>query len=52
MPYGPYGTKPAKASKFIGGSILMDTEALTDFAMPARALTFDRFQSSILPKHD
>ena len=42
-PNGPFGAKPARASAFIGVSILMDTEALAGFAMPARASAFDRF---------
>ena len=50
-PYGPFGTKPAWASGFIGVSILLDTEALAGFAMPARASSFDMFYCSILPKH-
>ena len=40
---GPFGAKPAVASAFIGVSILMDAEALAGFAMPARALAFDKF---------
>merc|ERR1712237_71848 len=38
---GPFGAKPARASAFIGVAILMDTEALAGFAMPARASTFN-----------
>ena len=38
-----FWAKPARASAFIGVSILMDTEALAGFAMPARASAFDRF---------
>ena len=37
----PFGANPAKDSAFIGVSILMDTEALSGFAMPARASTFN-----------
>merc|ERR1711905_68178 len=40
-PYGPFGAKPARASAFISVSILMDTEALAGFAMPARASKFN-----------
>merc|ERR1712237_318341 len=40
-PAGPLGAKPARASAFISVSILMDTEALAGFAMPARASTFN-----------
>merc|ERR1711905_35681 len=40
-PVGPFGTKPARVSAFISVYILMDTEALAGFAMPARASTFN-----------
>ena len=40
---GPFGAKPARASAFIGVSILRDIEPLAGFAMPARASAFDRF---------
>ena len=36
-PWGLLGAKTARASAFIGVSILMDTEALAGFAMPAWA---------------
>ena len=38
---GPAGAKPATASAFISVSILMDTEALVGFAMPAKASAFN-----------
>ena len=40
---GPPGAKSARASAFIGVFILMDTEALAGFAMPARASAFNTF---------
>ena len=40
-PVGPFRAKPAQASALIGVSILMDTEALAGFAMPARASAFN-----------
>ena len=40
-PYGPFEAEPTRASAFISVSILMDTEALVGFAMPARASTFN-----------
>ena len=43
MPCGPFGAKPARASMFVSVSILMDTEDLAGFAMPARASAFNRF---------
>ena len=41
MPCGPSGAKPAGSSAFIGVSILLDTEALAGFAMPARTSAFN-----------
>ena len=37
---GPFGTKPVRASTFNSVTILMDTEALSGFAMPARTSAF------------
>ena len=39
--YELFGAKPARVSAFIGVPILMDTEALAGFAMPARASAFN-----------
>ena len=38
-----FGVIPARTSAFISVSILLNTEVLTGFAMPARTSAFDRF---------
>ena len=40
-PTGLFGAKPAGASAFISVSMLIDTDALAGFAMPARASAFN-----------
>ena len=40
-PYGPHGTQPARASAFIGVSILLNADALATIAMPAGASAFN-----------
>ena len=42
-PTGIFGAKPARASAFIDGYILLDVDALVGIAMPARASAFNRF---------
>ena len=41
QPGGHAGAKPAREQAFIGVFILVDTEALAGFAMPARASAFN-----------
>ena len=40
-PYGPFGTKPAKASVFIGVTIILKGYAFAGISMPARASAFN-----------
>ena len=52
MPCGPFGTKPAIASAFIGILTPMDSEVLAGFAMPARASAFSSIINKIVLNAD